>query len=522
MALPTSVQREQDPELLKALLDITNTKLLEAQKTITILKEQQELLEQQQKLGLVDQLAKLKNSLYQRGREKNDSVEDRDRERQEQAILLHSKALFPRPKSKEESRLDEEIIDYELSAEERKQAAIEYTGEAKLGGEEFKELAGFYEQSEEITIIEKKYLKRIHRRKKYKLKEGCLKGDDSKAVIITAPGPDKLAAGCRYSIDFAIDTVINKYLLHLPLDRQRREMLKPAGLKSISTKTLYNLCVMVGVHGEEVLKRIHQEILEGEDCVHIDESPWPLQDKNSSNGYMWVLSNRRGSYYRFEPSRSGKIAKELLRGYSGVLMSDDYGGYNRLNANPAIKRALCMAHARRKFYEIRKNYPKECQEILLLFDKLFEVETRAQNKEQLAILRREESREIVDDIYEWLTDKQQKYLPSSGLVKAIKYSLSNWRMLTKFLDDMRIPLTNNDAERTIRHAVVGRKNFYGSKTINGADTAATLYTLIETCKRHQIDPRTYLRQMIVDNNHGRSTPTPLELARQRFLNNPSL
>ena len=109
----------------------------------------------------------------------------------------------------------------------------------------------------------------------------------------------------------------------------------------------------------------------------------------------------------------------------------------------------------------------------------------------------------------WLLDERQKHLPSSGMMKAIDYGLGRWKELTAFIKHLPLPLTNNDAERALRHSVLGRKNFAGSKSIDGADTAATLYTIVESCKKASIQPRNYLKYVIEERWHNRQPLSPL-------------
>jgi hypothetical protein len=106
------------------------------------------------------------------------------------------------------------------------------------------------------------------------------------------------------------------------------------------------------------------------------------------------------------------------------------------------------------------------------------------------------SSKIIQEIKTWLLEPRESARRGSHLLKAIEYPLKYWNGLTLFLADTRVPLTNNEAERKIRHAVMGRKNFYGSRTHNGADTAATLYTIIESCKKVELDPRTYIEMAV--------------------------
>ena len=98
----------------------------------------------------------------------------------------------------------------------------------------------------------------------------------------------------------------------------------------------------------------------------------------------------------------------------------------------------------------------------------------------------------------------------------MNYSMNYWDGLTKFLKDPKIPLTNNDAERAIRQSVMGRKNFYGSRSINGADVAATMYTVIESCKKVELDPKNYILMVVKmkAKDRGAKVPTPLQYAKQ--------
>lgn len=290
----------------------------------------------------------------------------------------------------------------------------------------------------------------------------------------------------------------------------RREVrIVPAGQRR--TKTLWNMCQAVSVHLEPVVEEIRKDVLFSNLCVHMDETPWPVFDED--DGYMWGMSNMAGSLYRFEPTRSGKIAEEMLKGYEGPMLSDAYNGYDRFRKNKKITLAKCWSHGRRKFFDIRELYP-ESDEILDLMKALFAVEHEAKTYEELGRLRQEKSKPLTDKIYDWLLDRKTKHLPESAFTKAIDYHLKRWSEFTAFLDDVRIPLSNNEAERAMRHAVMGRKNFYGSKTINGADTAAILYSVIESCKKVEINPTTFIRQAILKNNHKEPQVSPLQFARE--------
>ena len=196
-------------------------------------------------------------------------------------------------------------------------------------------------------------------------------------------------------------------------------------------------------------------------------------------------------------------------------MSMDMGGYkSSLSKQRGVDLAFCWAHVRRKFTDIEKNYPDECSEVLDMIGELFHIEKLANNYEELEEFRLKKSKPLVSQLRNWLLEAQVQVRKESHLLKAINYTMNHWEGLTLFLNDRRIPLTNNEAERSIRHSVMGRKNFYGSRTINGADVAATLYTVIESCKKAQIEPRDYIKMAVKKRAaEEKGVPTPLKYAR---------
>lgn len=496
---------KEHPEVVRLMAEWMQKELIKTKKENKILRAEVEARKQLGLVGISDQLLIFRKLIFGRGSEKR-AV---DREREEEQISLFGQSLVPPPEEKHAENLPEEVAVYDFSEAELK-AESEIHGLDDPKASQWEPMPNFYDESSLVTVREREYKIIKCRRQKWKLKSEFNKAE--KEVIITAPGPAKLLPGCNYSIDFATSVVSDKYIHHMPLERQTRAM-ESLGLKSVHTKTLYNLCMAVGIHLEPIAEKIREEILKSLLCVHCDETPWPIQIKNQDDGYMWVVSNQAGSFYRFEPTRSGTVIEDMLAGYEGPILTDGYTGYNRMGKMPNIRLANCWAHVRRKFTDIEENYPQETEEILGLIAKLFKVEHKAKSIEELARLREEESSKIIQEIKTWLLDPRDSARKGSHLLKAIEYPLKYWNGLTLFLADTRVPLTNNEAERTIRHAVMGRKNFYGSRTHNGADTAATLYTIIESCKKVELEPRTYIEMAVTLSAQKKSVPTPLEYAR---------
>ena len=172
----------------------------------------------------------------------------------------------------------------------------------------------------------------------------------------------------------------------------------------------------------------------------------------------------------------------------------------------------CCSHARREFYERKDTYPTEAKEALAFIDSLFAIEAKAKTFDELRRLRESESRDVIREFHAWMLKARAKYLENTGLHQAVAYCLKFWDELTLFTRDLSLPLSNNDVERALRHIVMGRKNFKGSKTVNGADTAASLYTVIESCKRVGLQPARYLKYLLEAKWFGDPILTPYERA----------
>jgi transposase len=238
--------------------------------------------------------------------------------------------------------------------------------------------------------------------------------------------------------------------------------------------------------------------------VHADETRWRLLKGGGKTWWVWSMSRGNAVCYRLHPTRGHEVAVDMLDGFDGVLMVDDYAGYQAARRLlPKAKLVLCWAHVRRGFIDAAKSYP-ECDEAVELIGKLFDIERelpnwqvitdpklRAEAFDHIRQTRQARSSPLIDQLLRWA--KAQKSLPQSTMRKALEYMTSNWADLTAFLQEPRAPLSNNAAERTIRGPVVGRKNHLGSKSQRGTEVAAIFYSLIESAKLAGKDPAAYLR-----------------------------
>lgn len=349
------------------------------------------------------------------------------------------------------------------------------------------------EEAELISLEERRLVLERHLRTKYQC-SCCHTG------VKTSPGPVKLIPGGRYSLGFAVEVAWQKYLAHMPLDRQA-QMMRHEGL-SVTTATLFDQVDALATTLTPTYLAIWKAI-QVEAVLRADETPWAvLSNGHNPNErfYAWVAVGSSYVAYRLLDTRSKEGAAAILGEFAGTLMVDGLTSYpaaarTEEGAGPRFKVANCMAHARRKFVECEAHYPVESKFAVELFGKLYMIEREGkQPGADLGKLRREQSRPLVDELFAWAKAQQQApgLLPSSGLAKALFYLVNHEPGLRVFLDDPAVPIDNNESERAIRGPVLGRKNHYGSRSRRGTETAAILYTLVESAKRIGVSPRAYL------------------------------
>ena len=193
-----------------------------------------------------------------------------------------------------------------------------------------------------------------------------------------------------------------------------------------------------------------------------------------------------------------------------------YGAARKAGAK--FTSAFCWAHARRKFLDAEKSFPREAGAILNLIDELFRIDRRAGRDppcdidplETIAAMRERNSRPSIAALKCWM--EELRVLPSSSLGRALGYMDQLWTGLIRFLEDPAIPLSNNSTERGLRGLVVGRKNFYGCKSRRGMEVAALFYTLFESAKLVGIEPKAYLKTATAAALDGDEVPLPHEVA----------
>jgi transposase len=297
-----------------------------------------------------------------------------------------------------------------------------------------------------------------------------------------------------------------KYVDALPLYRQV-EIFKRIGVE-MDRSTLATWMVKCGQLVQPLINLIHEKILE-QDFLHMDETVVQvLSEPNKtaqSNSYMWVLRSTLPTasavLFRYEPTRSGDAAKELLHNFSGALMVDGYEGYNATCIKNGITRLGCWAHARRKFIEAQQAQPKgktgKADQALAYIQQLYRVEQsiKDQNADEKYQARQQQSQAILDKLKHWLDKSLSQVPPKTALGKALYYLDSQWPRLINYVQCGDYPIDNNAAENAIRPFVIGRKNWLFSTSQQGATASANLYGLIETAKVNGLKPYAYLKRV---------------------------
>ena len=241
------------------------------------------------------------------------------------------------------------------------------------------------------------------------------------------------------------------------------------------------------------------KLVAASDVVLADETPMKMQHPNRK-GYVWTFIADDLIVYRFSGSRSGQTPSSVLGDSTGVLVVDMYTGYNEVTSTGKRQRSGCLAHARRKLFDALA-YAPEAQPALDLIRDVYVVEHDARaagvvrTTEHLR-LRQERSRPLMEKLHAHLTEQKPLHLPKGPMSKAIGYILGNWKELTAFLDDVRLPPDNNRSESALRIVTLGRKNFLHVGDEDAGANIAGLYSLVATCSANGKNPLAYLNDVL--------------------------
>lgn len=295
--------------------------------------------------------------------------------------------------------------------------------------------------------------------------------------------------------------LVSKYLDHAPLYRQESIFLR-SGV-SIPRSTLAEWVGVCGVRLQPLVDALHTELLTSP-VLHADETPVSLLDPGAGKtrrAYLFAYRSPGENpivVFDFCQSRSGKHAARFLGDYRGALMVDDFAGYKALFTE-GITELGCMAHARRKYFDLHKaNQSTQALEALNRIAALYKIEATAKDLDDTARhhYRLTHAKPLLDDFHRWLITLRQTVLGGSGLAKAIDYSLKRWSALTRYLDDGRYPIDNNPIENAIRPIALGRKNWLFVGSPSAGTRAAAIMSLLATAKANGQEPHAWLLDVL--------------------------
>jgi transposase len=365
--------------------------------------------------------------------------------------------------------------------------------------------------SERLDIVPAQLRVIVVRRPKY----ACRACED---VVVQAPAPARLIEGGLPTEATVAQVLVSKYADHLPLYRQA-QIYARQGI-NLDRSTLADWVGRAAWH----LRPVHERLLEklkASPKLFADETTAPVLDPGrgkTKTGQLWAYArddrpwqgnDPPGVAYVYAPDRKAERPIAHLAGFSGILQVDGYGGYRVLAEKNGITLAFCWAHVRRRFYELAAAGPAPiASEALRRIAELYHVEgdIRGQPADARRAVRQERSRVILAELEPWLGEKLGLISQKTKLAEAIRYTLSRWQGLTRFIDDGRIEIDSNVVERSIRPIALNRKNALFAGSDGGAEHWAVIASLIETCKLNNVEPFGYLADVLarIVNGHPNS------------------
>ena len=365
---------------------------------------------------------------------------------------------------------------------------------------------------QEVAFVPAKFVLTNYVQYTYKCtKCGTKESENESATFLKTELPKPLLTHSFASPTLATEVIYQKYFMGVPLYRQEK-IWDDRGL-ILPRNMMANWNIKLTDYYFTGLYNLMDEKLKAEsEVLHSDETTIQCNKeagrKAENKSYMWVLCSgelekQKGIIFKYEKSRSEETAKEFLKGYSGILITDGYASYNNIHD---VVHTKCWAHCRRYFHEsIPLDANKEMDTTsdgyigLEYCNKLFEIEREIA---KLTVTEKEEKRQnkskpVVDNFFKWVNSTlTEKVIVNSKLKKALIYASNQEKGLSEFLNDGRIPISNNLLERSIRPFAIHRKNWLFADSEDGAGANAVLYSLIESAKINNLNIWKYLEYLL--------------------------
>ncbi len=382
------------------------------------------------------------------------------------------------------------------------------------GGERLRKLGE--DITETLEVIPRQWKVIQHVREKFTCRD-CEK-------ISQAPAPFHVIARGWAGPSLLAMILFEKFGQHQPLNRQAERYAREGVPLSLSTLAdqVGACCAVLA----PLIQRIEAHVFAA-GRLHGDDTTVPVLAKGkTATGRAWVYVRDDRPFggqappaamFYYSRDRTGEHPQAHLAGYAGLFQADAFSGYTRLyepDRQPGpILEAACWAHARRPFFimaDLAENARRAARgktrtvisplalEAVRRIDALFEIERsiHGQSAEQRRAVRQDLSAPLVAELESWMREQRARLSRGNDLAKAMDYMLKRWPAFTRFLDDGRICLSNNAAERALRGIALGRKSWLFAGSDRGGERAAAMYSLIVTAKMNDIDPQAWLADVL--------------------------
>jgi transposase len=326
--------------------------------------------------------------------------------------------------------------------------------------------------------------------------------------VVEAPAPSRTIERGLAGPGLLAHVLVAKYADHCPLFRQSEIYAREDIDLDRST-----LAGWVGAASEllaPLVDALRRHVLSATK-IHADDTPVPVLapgNGKTRTGRLWTYVRDERSagkntapavWFAYSPDRKGEHPRQHLKNFKGALQADAYSGFHHLYEGGVIYEVACWAHARRKFHDIHVVHASPITtEAISRISALYGIEEEVRGKP--AELRREirqaRAKPLLDDLRSWMEKSLRPLSAKSETAGAIRYSLSHWRALTRYVDDGLLEIDNSAAERALRAVALGRKNYLFCGSNAGGERAAAIYSLVGTAKLNGLDPELYLRTVL--------------------------
>lgn len=385
--------------------------------------------------------------------------------------------------------------------------------------------SGLTEETERLSVIPKQYF--IDRHIKHKFKCNACSG------LATPAALPSIVSGGAFSDLFVIDVTVAKFCDLVPISRYVKVAAR-LGVEGLPDQSLIEGTHQLAHYLRGVYRLLKKEVLESK-LVFADETTHRmLEGHDKESWWLWSFSTETAAYFDLRDTRSGDVASQLLKNSKCEFLSSDvFSGYGKAvreaneyrikNQLPLIANVYCNAHARRKFRDAEKAYKMAStffidryRSIYFLESQLTELRNKDPDVPPDKILEiRAKMRPFFEEMKAHAQQELFNYPDTMSIAKAMNYLVNHYDKLTLFLSHPDVPIDNNRAERILRNPVIGRKTWFGTHSVLGAETTAVLFSIIESCKLNGVNPNVYLKAVVQALHQSMPVFTPKMFAQKQ-------